>query len=75
MLIRVSITIFEHNINMTREGEKYRKYVKLRNQVKNMIRKAKAVMEKNIAKDVKKIQNGSENMLTQKGKQNSGYRS
>ena len=35
------------------EREKYRKYVKLRNQVKNMIRKAKAVMEKDIAKDVK----------------------
>ena len=28
-----------------REGGKYRKYVKLRNQVKNMIRKAKAVMK------------------------------
>ena len=38
----------------SREGGKYRKYVKLRNQVKNMIRKAKAVMEKDIAKDVKK---------------------
>ena len=36
----------------SREGGKYRKYVKLRNQVKNMIRKAKAVMEKDIAKDV-----------------------
>ena len=59
----------------SREGGKYRKYVKLRNQVKNMIRKAKAVMEKDIAKDVKKIQNGSGNMLTQKGKQNPGYRS
>ena len=41
-----------------------------------MIWKAKAVMEKDIAKDVKKkIQNGSGNMLTQKGKQNLGYRS
>ena len=59
----------------SREGGKYRKYVKLRNQVKNMIRKAKAVMEKDIAKDVKKIQNGSGNMLTQKGKQNPGYQS
>ena len=47
-----------------KRGGKYRKYVKLRNQVKNMIRKAKAVMEKDIAKDVKKIQNGSENMPT-----------
>lgn len=37
-----------------KRGGKYRKYVKLRNQVKNMIRKAKAVMEKDIAKDVKK---------------------
>ena len=36
-----------------KRGGKYRKYVKLRNQVKNMIRKAKAVMEKDIAKDVK----------------------
>ena len=61
----------------SREGGKYRKYVfnKLRNQVKNMIRKAKAVMEKDIAKDVKKIQNGSRNMLIQKRKQNLGYRS
>ena len=50
----------------SREGGKYRKYVTLRNQVKNMIRKAKAVMEKNIARDVKKIQNCSGNMLTQK---------
>ena len=40
-----------------------------------MIRKAKAVMEKDIAKDVKNIQNGSGNMLTQKGKQHPGYRS
>ena len=48
----------------SREGEKYRKYVKLRKQVKNMIRKAKAVMEKDIAKMLKKIQNGSGNMLT-----------
>ena len=31
----------------------YRKYVKLRNQVKTLIRKANAVMEKDIAKDVK----------------------
>ena len=38
----------------SREVGKYRKYVKLRNQVKNMIRKAKAVLEKDIAKDVKK---------------------
>ena len=38
----------------SREGGKYRKYVQLRNQVKNMIQKAKAVMEKDIAKDVKK---------------------
>ena len=38
----------------SREVGKYSKYVKLRNQVKNMIRKAKAVMEKDIAKDVKK---------------------
>ena len=45
------------------------------NQVKNMIRKARAVMEKDIAKDVKKIQTGSGNMLTQKEKQNPGYRS
>ena len=52
----------------SREVGKYRKYVKVRNQVKNMIWKAKAVMEKDIAKDVKKIQNGSGNMLTQKGK-------
>ena len=50
----------------SRDGGKYRKYVKLRNQVKNMIQKAKAVMQKDIAKDVKKIQNGSGNMLTQK---------
>ena len=35
-------------------GRKYRKYLKLRNQVKNMIRKARAVMEKDIVKDVKK---------------------
>ena len=54
----------------SREGEKYRKYVKFKNQVRNMIRKAKAVMEKHIAKDVSKIQIGSGNMLTQKGKQN-----
>lgn len=59
----------------SREVGRYRKYVKLRNQVKNMIRKAKAVMEKDIAKDVKKIQNGSGNMLTQKGKQNLAYQS
>ena len=38
----------------SREGGKYRKYVKLRNQVKNMIRKAKAVIDKDIAKVVKK---------------------
>ena len=55
--------------------EKFRKYVKLRNQVKIIIQKAKARMEKDIAKDVKKIQNGSGNMLTQKGKQNLGYQS
>ena len=36
-------------------GGEYRKYVKLRNQVKNMIIKAKAVMEKDIAKDAKAI--------------------
>ena len=36
------------------EGQIYTKYVKMRNQVKNMIWKAKAVMEKDIAKDVKK---------------------
>ena len=37
----------------SREGEgEYWKYVKLKNQVKNMIRKAKAVMEKDIAKYV-----------------------
>ena len=36
-----------------KRGEKHRKYVKLRDQVKNMIRKAKAIMEKDIAKDVK----------------------
>ena len=58
-----------------KRGGKYRKYVKLRNQIKNMVRKAKAVMEKDIAKDVKKIQKGSGNMLTQKRKQNPGYRS
>ena len=58
-----------------KRGEKYRKYVKLRNQVKNMIRKAKAVMEKDIAKNVKKIQDGYGNMLTQKGKQYPRYRS
>ena len=57
-----------------KRGGKYRKYVKLRNQV-YMIRKVNAVMEKDIAKDVKKIQNGSGNMLTQKRKQNLGYRS
>ena len=51
-----------------KRGGKYRKYVKLRNQVKHMIRKAKAVMGKDIAKDVKKIQNGSGNMRTLKGK-------
>ena len=37
----------------SREREKYRKYVKLRNQVKNMIRIAKAVIEKDIVTDVK----------------------
>ena len=40
-----------------------------------MIRKAKAVMKKDTARDVKKIQNGSGNMIIQKGKQNPGYRS
>ena len=38
----------------SREEGKYRKYVTLQNQVKNMIRKAKAVMENDIARDVKK---------------------
>ena len=37
-----------------KRGGKYRKYVKLRNQVKNMIQKAKAEMGKDIAKDVKR---------------------
>ena len=37
-----------------KRGGKYRIYVKLRNQIKNMVRKAKPVMEKDIAKDVKK---------------------
>ena len=58
-----------------KRGGKYRKYVKLRNQDKNMIQTAKAVVEKDVAKDVKRIQNGSGNMLTQKGKQNPGYQS
>ena len=53
-----------------KRGGKYRKYVKLRNQVKNMIRMAKAVMEKGF-KDVKT----TKSMLTPKGKQNLGYQS
>jgi hypothetical protein len=38
----------------TRDGKKYQKYAKLRNQVKNSVKKAKMSMERDIARDVKK---------------------
>ena len=58
-----------------KRGGKYRKYVKLRNQVKNMIRKAKAVMEKDIAKDVNNNPKQFSKHANYKGKQNSRYQS
>ena len=47
----------------------------MRIQVKNMIRKAKTVMEKDIAKDVKNNPKRLRKYANSKGKQNPGYRS
>jgi hypothetical protein len=39
----------------TKNSKKYQEYIKMRNQVKKLVRKAKANMEKEIAKNAKKI--------------------
>ena len=39
----------------TKDSKKYQEYIKMRNQVKGLVRKAKANMEKEIAKNAKKI--------------------
>jgi hypothetical protein len=39
----------------TKNSKKYQEYIKMRNQVKELVRKAKANMEKEIAKNAKKI--------------------
>ena len=39
----------------TKSSKKYQEYIKMRNQVKELVRKAKANMEKEIAKNAKKI--------------------
>jgi hypothetical protein len=39
----------------TKDSKKYQEYIKMRNQVKELVRKAKANMEKEIAKNAKKI--------------------
>ena len=38
----------------TKDSKKYQEYIKMRNQVKGLVRKAKANMEKEIAKNAEK---------------------
>ena len=58
----------------TKDSKKYQEYIEMRNQVKGLVRKAKANMEKEIAKNAKKkIRKNSGNTQIQREKQNLEY--
>ena len=57
----------------TRDGKTYQVYAKLRNHVKNSVKKVKMSMERDIARDVKKNPKKFWKYANSKGRQNPGY--